>query len=79
MNDTKPTLGPIKRTNGIAAQVAYTVTVSYPGEESSTVTFVGVPMGGPIVMITESGAQSFVSDPSRFGEFGPEWVRRFFA
>jgi hypothetical protein len=29
-------------------------------------------------MITQGRNQTFVHDPSRFGSFGADWVRRFF-
>jgi hypothetical protein len=67
----------IKRTNGIAGQVQYTASVQYPDEERSSVSFVGSVYGGPVVMVTPAGVQVFVTDPGRFGDFGPEWVRRF--
>jgi hypothetical protein len=73
-----PTLGLITRRDGVAGQVMFFVTVSYPDEPTSLVTFSGSIYGGPVVMITESG-QTFVTNPERFGEFGREWVRRFFA
>jgi hypothetical protein len=81
-NDTQaesgPVLGPIRRTNGVAGQVSYTVTATYPDESPEAVTFVGSVYGGPVIMIPPSGSQIFVSDPNRLGPFGPEWVRRFF-
>jgi hypothetical protein len=76
--DITPELGTITRTNGIAGQYSYRVPVTYPGEGTSVVEFVGNEHGGPIVMISSGGAQTFVSEPERFGEFSPEWVRRFF-
>lgn len=77
---TAPTLGPITRKGGVAGQMSYSVSVSYPDEPASTVTFVGYPAaGGPVVMVLPSGQQTFVTDPGRFGSFGPEWVRKFFA
>ena len=67
----------ITRQNGVAGQLAYTAKVRYPGEEPSELTFVGSVYGGVVVMC--SGAtQVFVKDPSRFGKFSPQWVRRFF-
>jgi hypothetical protein len=30
-----------------------------------------------VVMRTE-GMETFVTDPARFGDFGTEWVQRFF-
>ena len=74
-----PTLGTIKRHTGIAGQIAYTVTVAYPGEDSAPVTFTGNTDGGPVVMVTPSTpGGTFVYDPQRFGRFSAEWVRRFF-
>lgn len=70
----------VKRRNGVAGQVQWTAVVDRKGERS-TVAFVGDVYGtpGPVVMISESGAQVFVSSPGRFGEtFGESWVRRFF-
>jgi hypothetical protein len=67
----------VKRESGIAGQFAVTADVEHPGEERSKVTFVGSVYGGPVVM-RSSGVETFVTDPSRFGEFGTDWVRRFF-
>ena len=76
-----PTIGKIRRHNGVAGQIAYSVSVTYPGEDSSVVTFVGSSVyGGPVVMQTESNPRGvFVVDVERFGKFGPDWVRRFFS
>ena len=80
--DTRPTLGRIVRHAGIAGQLAYSVSVTYPGERASVVTFTGSVYGapGPVVMVTPGNPRGmFVTDAGRFGEkFGPEWVRRFF-
>lgn len=70
----------VKQTGGIAGQVRYTASVKYPAEDMSTVSFYGSVYGGPVIMATEGWPEGIlVTDPSRFGEFGPEWVRRFFA
>ncbi len=75
----RPVLGNIKRSNGVAGQVSYTVEVTYPDEETSPVTFVGSVYGGPVVMITPGVPSGvFVNDVERFGVFEPDWVRRFF-
>lgn len=66
---TTPT---IKRQAGIAGQVSFTAST-----EDGELTFVGSVYGGPVVMVTPSGRQTFVTDPGRFGEFGQDWVRRF--
>jgi hypothetical protein len=68
----------IRRHAGIAGQFAVSAEVQYEGEEMRTVTFIGSTYGGPVVMETEHG-QTFVTDPGRFGEFGIDWVQRFFA
>lgn len=78
MSDVNPTLGPIRKERGVAGQVSYSVQVTYPGEDAHTARFVGSVYGGPVVLVMPSGSQVFVSDPARFGEFGPDWVRRFF-
>jgi hypothetical protein len=74
------TIHSIDKIGGIAGQVAYRARVQYEDEPESVVTFYGQSSGvGPVVMETAQGGQIFVTDPSRFGAFGPEWVRRFFA
>lgn len=73
-----PNLGPIRRVNGIAGQISYSVQVTYPGEQPRLVSFVSSTYGGPVVMVSRPFGQLFVTDPSRFGQFGPTWVRRFF-
>lgn len=55
--------------------------IQYPDEPASRVEFVGpsASVGGPgPVVVVMRGYQTFVTDPDRFGDFGPEWVRRFF-
>lgn len=74
-----PTLGKIQRINGMAGQVGYVAEVTYPEEEPMKVTFLGSAYGGSVVMQTPSSPEGvFVTEPGRFGEFGPGWVRRFF-
>jgi hypothetical protein len=74
------TLGAIRKHAGVAGEVEYSVSVTYPGEDESTVRFVGSMYGGLVLMITPGNPRgSWVTDPWRFGKFGPEWVRRFFA
>ena len=73
------TIGKITKQSGVAGQVSYSVPVTYEDEDTHDVTFVGYRDGGPVVMILEGGAQTFVTDPGRFGTFGPDWVRRFFS
>ncbi len=76
-----PTVTNVKRHAGIAGQFAVTATVTYAGEKPETIRFVGSVYGdgGPVVMVTPAGRELFVTDSGRFGEFGAEWVRRFFA
>lgn len=78
MDSITPEVGRITRRNGVAGQVSYLAQVTYGDEAPDLVTFVGSTYGGPVVMVLPSGQQVFVVNPSRFGEFGPEWVRRFF-
>lgn len=80
MSDVKPSLGSIRREDGVADVFAYKVKVTYPGEPPSVVVFQGVTYGKSVVMLTESQpGGTFVTDPERFGpELTPEWVRRFF-
>lgn len=79
---TPPTLGPIRKQNGVAGEYGYTVAVTYPDEETSTVTFLGSVYGPPIVMVTPGLPKGvFVSDRvlDRLGrKLTPEWVRGFF-
>jgi hypothetical protein len=67
----------IRPTAGIAGQFSVKARVGYEGEAPRDVEFVGSAYGGPVVMVTEFG-QTFVTEPGRFGDFGTEWVRRFF-
>jgi hypothetical protein len=71
-------LGAISKHAGVAGQIAYSASVTYDNEPPQLITFVGSTFGGPVVMVTSTGAQVFVIDHERFGTFGPEWVRRFF-
>jgi hypothetical protein len=73
-----PVLTKMFRRKGVAGQFAVQVTVTYPGEASRIVEFVGSSYGGPVLMVTDHG-ETWVTDPGRFGDFGKEWVRRFFA
>lgn len=76
-----PRILKVSRGKTFAGQRSITAEVQYPGEAPSRVEFVGPSGGGsgPVVMIYgEKRNQTFVTDPSRFGDFGPDWVRRFF-
>ncbi len=67
----------IRKQAGIVGQFAVSARVGYPDEAPRDVQFVGSVYGGPVVMRTGE-VETFVTDPNRFGKFGPEWVRRFF-
>lgn len=74
----RPTMGKIRRHNGVAGQYAYTVTVTYPGEEPLALTFIGSAYGHPTYLEMGNGRQVFVRDAGRYGpKLSPEWVRRF--
>jgi hypothetical protein len=67
----------VRKSAGIAGQFAVNARVGYQDEAPRDVAFVGSVYGGPVVMRTE-GMETFVTDPARFGDFGTEWVQRFF-
>ena len=78
-----PRILSISRGKTFAGQRSITAKVQYPDEKPSYIEFVGpsarIGGSGPVVMIYGEGRnQMRVTDPSRFGEFGPGWVRRFF-
>lgn len=77
-NKVTPTVTKMRRHRGLAGQFGLQVTVTYPGEDPKIVEFVGSSYGGSVLMVTDAD-QVWVSEPDRFGPFGPEWVRRFFA
>jgi hypothetical protein len=58
----------------------FAVVVQYPGEEEPMhVEFAGPSrdIEGPVVLVSR-GHQTFVTDPSRFGVFNRDWIRRFY-
>jgi hypothetical protein len=75
--ETGPHIYSIRKQSGIAGQFAVKARVGYPDEPPRDLTFVGSVYGGPVVMRTDA-IETFVTDPGRFGEFGTEWVKRFF-
>lgn len=75
----KPVVRNIKRKAGVAGQFEVSAEVTYPGEAPEVYRFVGSTFGGPVVAISPSGQQIFVTDHERHGEFGVEWVRRYYA
>lgn len=79
MSTIRPVLGKIRRANGVAGQFAYTVPVTYPGESTNSVTFVGDAYTYGVIMVTPEGHQIPVRDPGRCGDkLNPSWVRKFF-
>jgi hypothetical protein len=79
MPDHTPVLSNVRRHAGIAGQFSVTADVAYPDKPTRSIEFVGSVYGGPVTMRSPSGAATFVMNPGRFGDFGPEWVRRFYA
>lgn len=72
----------VKRHPGIAGQFAVSCDVTYEAERSRHHVFVGSVYGGPVAYTFETTTgdhtSGFVAAPERFGEFGTEWVTRFF-
>lgn len=76
----EPRVENVKRHTGVAGQYSYTADVTIEGEGTERYEFVSSSYGGPVVMVTPSGAQAFVTNPGRFGaELDGNWLRRFFA
>lgn len=48
------------------------------GGDTRTIGFSGPTTGSGVVVMISGDIEVFVSDPSRFGEFGREWVINFF-
>lgn len=74
-----PLVANVRKHAGIAGQFQVSAEVTYPGEPTAAITFVGSVYGGPVVMVSPSGHQTYVTEPERFGDFGTEWVKRFFS
>lgn len=72
----------IKETAGIAGQLSVSAVVTYEGEAPRVAAFTGSVYGGPVAYTFELSdgrmISGFVSMADRFGDFGTEWVRRFF-
>jgi len=80
MNILTPEVGRIQRVNGVAGQFGYLVDVTYPGEATEQVAFIGNEDGPNVVMVTETFGQTLVDSPWTYGDkLSPEWVRRFYA
>jgi hypothetical protein len=75
-----PRILKISRGKSFADRRVFVVDVQYPGEEPMRVEFAGPSRDivGPVVTVLK-GQQTFVHDPSRFGTFGQDWIRRFYA
>lgn len=82
----EPTIRKMTDKGSMADRRAIEAVVDYSGSgvpmHTTVVTFQGssgVDSPGPVLMIASSGIQTFVDEPSRFGDtFGPKWVERFF-
>jgi hypothetical protein len=76
-----PRILKISRGKSFADRRVFVVDVQYPGEEPMRVEFTGPSRDivGPVVMVLDGGRQMFVHDPSRFGTFGQDWIRHFYA
>jgi hypothetical protein len=79
------TLESVERFNGTAGQYCYVVqgrgeNIGHDYEWKYTTVFVGTEHGDGVVVIGESGSQTRVYQPERFGPWlDPEWIRRFYA
>lgn len=73
---TKPETSTVSEVMSFAGMTLLKVNVTYPGEQTQTVYFSGVvgSENGTVFM-----GDFRVSDPERFGPFGKEWVKNFFA
>lgn len=76
-----PRILKIENLGAMADRRAFLVKIQYPGEKPTRVTFTGPSqfIVGPVVMIMAKGQQEPVRDPGRFGRFGRDWIRKFFA
>lgn len=73
---TSPETSTVAEVMTFAGFTVLKVNVTYPGEETMTVYFSGVigSENGTVFM-----GDSRVDSPERFGPFGKEWVKNFFA
>lgn len=73
---TSPEISTVSTVATFAGETVLKVNVTYPGEDTMSVYFQGMigVEGGTVFM-----GDSRVSDPNRFGPFGKEWVKNFFA
>lgn len=79
-----PEILKMTRHNGIAGQYSYSVALDYGPENGgvSNVAFTALDPGAPgvVVMITDTGTQTYVSNPGRYGDtLNKSWIRAFFA
>jgi hypothetical protein len=77
---SKPELGQLVMTEGVAGQRMIIAHYKYPGESPQQAVFVGTTFGtpGPVVLRV-GGFELFVDSPDRFGEvFDKDWVTTFY-
>lgn len=82
------TLGRMRRRNGVAGQYSYSLTVTYhmpdfhagrTVDDVTHVAFVGSEHGAPVVMVTDSGAQTPVDNWRQYGpKLNRAWIRSFY-
>ncbi len=74
-----PTITNIRKHQGIAGQFSYTASVTYPGEDTGNIEFVGDAYGTSVIMVMGNGAQVSVRRDDLWGvPLNPDYVRRFF-
>lgn len=75
-----PRVWEVHRGQIMADRKVYEVWIQYPNEKIQRVYFNGPSCGiGPVFLSTESGIETRVSDPARFGVFDAGYPRRFFS
>lgn len=79
-NTSCPRVWEVHRGKILADRKTYEVWIQYPSEKIMRVHFNGPSCGvGPVFLSTESGIQTRVNAPERFGTFDQGYPRRFFA
>ena len=76
-----PTIVKIESLGIMADRRAYRVTTQYHGDPTPITAVFQGPTGeyGPVVMLWGHSGQVFVENSARFGPFGENWVRNFYA
>lgn len=75
----------LTRTDGVAGQISVEIESTYQWSDTGTSEWVvsqlvGSTYGAPLVYVTSSGSQCFVTNPERFGSFAAdpiEYARRY--